>query len=49
VWLQLAKASGSKQEQGICPGLLGTPGGALEISALSLWFSKKARNMERAV
>lgn len=39
---QLAKASGSKQDQGNCPRLLGTPGGALEIIVSRLPFSKKA-------
>lgn len=41
-WRQLAKASGSKQKQGICPQLPGALGGALEIDASSLPFSEKA-------
>lgn len=37
------------QEQGICPRLPGAPGGALEINASSLPFSKKAWYIEGTV
>lgn len=39
---QLAKASGSKQEQDTCSRLLGAPGGSLDINVPRLPSSKKA-------
>lgn len=44
-WWQLAKASGSKQDRGICPQQPQALGGGLEIKASSnLPFSKKAED-----